>query len=379
MRLGFLLEQTLAPVPGGIGRYARELAAALAASAPPDWVVEGWTAWHRDLTAARVPGVAGPRRLPLDRRALALAWERDVGPVPDGDVIHAPSLLVPPRRRRPLVVTIHDAVPWTDPDTLTRRGVAFHRRMAQRAVATADLVVVPTAAVQAELVNHLPLDPARTVVSGAGVTTSSLRLPVDADRRAEALDLPDGYLMTLATFEPRKGLDVLLDALARPDAPDLPLLVAGRPGWGGVDPAREAARRGLQHRVRVLTDLSDGDLAVCLGRATVLVVPSRAEGFGLPAIEAMALGTPVVASELAALVEVGGDALVTTPVGDPAALATTLTRLTGDPPWRARLAEAGRAQAARHTWAAAAARLWPHYRALVDRSSGPPLRPDSAD
>src|SRR5262249_37929274 len=136
-----LLEQCLAPVPGGTGRHSRELAAALAATAPPGWEVAGWTAYHQDIAAARVPAVDGPHRLPLPRRALVAAWERRAGPAPRGDVVHAPTLLVPPRRGRPLVVTIHDAVPWTHPRTLTPRGVAWHRRMAEYAARVADRIV----------------------------------------------------------------------------------------------------------------------------------------------------------------------------------------------------------------------------------------------
>src|SRR3954451_920195 len=91
LRIGFLLEQVLAPVPGGTGRYARELAAALAGEAPPEATVRGWTAWHRDVGAPVVPGVGGPSRLPLPRRPLTLAWERGLGPAPrSADVVHAP-------------------------------------------------------------------------------------------------------------------------------------------------------------------------------------------------------------------------------------------------------------------------------------------------
>lgn len=366
MRVGFVLEQLLAPVPGGTGRYAGELAAALAAAAAPGDRVAGYTAWHRSVAAAARPGVGGPHRLPLGRRGLAVAWERGRGPRPRGaDVVHAPTLLVPPRGRIPLVVTVHDTVPWTHPETLTARGVAFHRRMAARAAAEADLVVVPTAAVGAELGPLLGLGPDRLRVIPPG-TSAALRRPPDAAARAARLALPAHYLVTVGTFEPRKGLDVLLDALSTPDAPQLPLLLVGRPGWGGVDPVAEAARRGLAgDRVRVLGALPDADLAVVLGGATALAAPSRAEGFGLPVLEAMALGTPAVTSDVPALVELGAGATRVVPAGDPAALAGALAEVAGDPALRERLAQAGRGRAARFSWAAAAAALWPAYRSLA--------------
>jgi glycosyltransferase involved in cell wall biosynthesis len=361
-----LVEQCLAPVPGGTGRYAREIAAALAETAPAGSGVTGWTGWHRSVSAADVPGVRGPRRLPLPRRALVAAWERGGGPAPAGDLVHAPTLLVPPRRGKPLVVTIHDAVPWTHPETLTPRGVAWHRRMAQRAARTADAIVVPTHAVAAELVQALPglAGDDRVVVVGEGATAALASEPPDASARAARLGLPSGpYLLSLATLEPRKGLDVLLAALARAQAPaEVPLLVVGQPGWGGVDPAAAAAAAGLEPgRVRVLGRLPDADLAVVLHRAAALVAPSRAEGFGLPVLEAMAAGVPVVVSDAPALVEVGADAVVAVPRDDPAALAAALGPVLAEQPLRDRLITAGLARAAEFTWTVAGRALWAVY------------------
>ena len=365
LRVAVLVEQVLAPVPGGTGRYAFEVANALVAEAPPGAAVATWTAWHGDLAPARAPVASGPRRLPVPARVLARAWEHGLGPAPrEADVVHAPTPLFPPRRGRPLVVTVHDAVPWTHPDTLSARGVRWHRRMIERAARVADAIVVPTAAVAGELARHVALRTAPVVVA-EGVS-AALVPPPDAAARAERLELPDGdYLVTLATLEPRKGLDVLLRALALPAAPVVPLLVVGQPGWGGVDVTGSAQHLGIGSRVRVLGRLPDADLAVVLGRAAALVAPSRAEGFGLPVLEAMAAGVPVVSSDAAALVEVGGGATVTVPVGDSVALAGALADVLGSAPERARLAAAGRRRAADFSWAAAARRLWELYGSLV--------------
>jgi glycosyltransferase involved in cell wall biosynthesis len=365
IRAAVVVEQVLGRVPGGTGRYAREITRALAARAPRGAGVAAWTAWHPEVSAATVPGASGPHRLPLPPRLLTLAWEHGLGPSPRAaDVVHAPTPLFPPRRGRPLVVTVHDAVPWTHPETLTPRGVRWHRTMIRRAAREADALVVPTRAVAEELARRLPLT-RPPVVLGEGVSDALVLRP-DADDRAARLGLPDeDYLLTLATLEPRKGLDVLLDALARPHAPAAPLLVVGQPGWGAVDLARRAEERGLASRVRLLGRLPDADLAVVLARAAVLVAPSREEGFGLPVLEAMAAGVPVVSSDAPALVEVGAGATVTVPVGDADALADALSEVLRSTDLRARLSADGRRRAGAFSWAATAERLWELYARLV--------------
>lgn len=362
MRVAVVVEQVLSPVPGGTGRYAAEVAGALAAGAPLGSTVAGWTAWHRRVEAAALAGVTGPRRLPLPARPLAAAWEVGLPVRPVGvDLVHAPTLLAPPRsRRHALVVTVHDAVPWTHPETLTVRGVRWHRAMAERAAAHADALVVPTQAVAAELARHLTLR-APLVVAGAGVSARLVR-PFDTGARLERLGLTGGHLVTVATLEPRKGLDVLLRALAHARGALPPLAVVGRPGWGGVDPEAMADELGLPAgSVRQLGGLSDADLAAVLSAAAIAVVPSRAEGFGLPVVEAMSAGVPVVTSDVPALVEVGGNATRVVPVGDAAALAEALTDLLAEPVELAALRARGLLRAAHHTWAAVAGRLWELY------------------
>jgi glycosyltransferase involved in cell wall biosynthesis len=367
MRVGVLLEQIQARVPGGTGRYAGELARALARTADAADSVTGWTAWHRDVSAASAIGI-GVHRLPLPRRALTAAWERGVGPIPHGvDLVHAPTLLLPPRMS-PLVVTIHDAVPWTDPNTLTARGVRWHRAMAELAAQRAAAVVVPTHVVADQLaafVGGLAAD--RISVLGAGVSRELVQ-EQSSVRTAEVRQryrLPDQFVLSLATLEPRKGLDVLIAALARLGAAAPPLVLVGQPGWGGVDPRQEAARNGLDPAVvQVLGWVPDEDLSVILRQATVLAVPSRAEGFGLPVAEAMAVGTPVICSDAPALVEVAGGAAVVVARGDAGALAEAVEQLANNAAERERLSSAGLVRAVAFDWDQVARQAWALYRRI---------------
>jgi glycosyltransferase involved in cell wall biosynthesis len=357
-----LVEQLLAPVPGGTGRYTRELASALAATAPVEWIVSSAVARHADPSAAVIPGVDGPKVLPLSPRALAYAWEHGWRYWPGGDTVHAPTPFAPPRakRGRGLVVTVHDTVPWTHPDTLTRRGAHWHRKVVARAAYQADAIVVPTSAVAAELTQHAP-GTVRVHVIGHGVPASLTEPPdMDANFRIRSrLKLPERYVLAIGTIEPRKGLDVLVDAMARPTAPDLPLVIAGPQGWGGVDLPELARRRGLPpDRLVLLGRVTDAELVVVLHGAAVVVVPSLAEGFGLPLLEAMAAGVPVVHSDAPALIEVAAGTGFLARRQDPVALVGALRSVFADPARTASKVAKAQLRAATYSWQRAAQLVW---------------------
>lgn len=341
VRLTVVAEQLRAPVPGGTGRYTSDLIAALTATAQMSDRVTQWQ--------APIVGLLGRGGRP----ALAELWRRGVGPAPrHTDCVFSPTPLVPPRRNRPLIVTIHDAVPWSHPETLTPRGARWHREIARRIARDADVVLTPTAVVAEELKAHLTLG--RVEVIGEGVNAEVLSVPSDADSRAMRLRLPPSYALAVGTLEPRKGLDIAAAALKDPSWPaDLPLVVVGPDGWGGVR---------LPSGVQLLGRIDDPDLSTVYSRASVLVMPSRAEGFGLPVLEAMAHGLPVVISDAPALVELSGGAAVVVPRGDAAALAAGVTRALADD---SALSAAGLIRSQAFSWEASAARVWAICRALV--------------
>ncbi|RSN57548.1 glycosyl transferase [Amycolatopsis sp. WAC 04182] len=340
-----LAEQLLAPVPGGTGRYTGELLRALAETAPPGWTVSSVVARHADIDAAVVEGVVGPRVLPIPPRALIAAWQLGLPWWPGGDAVHAPTPLAPARvpKGRTLSVAVHDTVPWTHPETLTPRGVAWHKAVIARAASRATALTVPTQAIADELAALVPVSvPLRVIPHGVRPHTGFAEV-----------SLPERYVLAIGTIEPRKGVDVLIDAAGRIG---VPLVLAGQPGWGGIDPVALAREHGAD--VRVLGKVSDAELASTLRGASVLAMPSRAEGFGLPLIEAMAAGVPVVHSDVPALVEVAGGAGMAVPVGEAQALADALRGVLDHPEQAAALRDSGLSRSSEFTWQRAASAVW---------------------
>lgn len=369
--LRVIVDQMVAPVPGGIGRYTEELTRQLILTAPKDCSVEGivssTTQDRYDSVNDRLPGLASLQSLALPRRELSAAWQLGLPILTGGGMVHAPSLMAPLRKHdrvtdnHQIAVTIHDVVPWTHPETLTPHGVTWHKAMAKRARRFADAIVVPTHAVADQLSELIDFGERIRVIGGA--VSASLHLPADPDARAAELGLPDEFILTVGTLEPRKGLTALITGLGLPGSPDLPLFVVGPQGWGDLDVAAVADEAGLpEDRVRTFGFVTDEDLALLLSRATVFVFPSRAEGFGLPLLEAMSLGAPVVHSSAPALVEVAGDAGLVVDLADeagyPERLAAAIALVVNDRELATTLRLRGRDRSRAYSWRDSAERVW---------------------
>ena len=230
--------------------------------------------------------------------------------------------------------------------------------MARRAERYADAIVVPTHAVADELSGAVGFGERIRVIAGA--VSSDLTLPADADARAQALGLPERYVLAVGPLEKRKGIPDLLWAMGDVHWPDVPLVLAGV-GDLDLDELEHQAHIDAG-RVIPLGRLDDADLAVAYVRAAVLAVPSISEGFGLPALEAMGLGTPVVHSDAPALLEVCADAGVVVPredaAGYPRRLADAIRSVLDDDALAAQLGVRGRDRAGLFSWRDSAEKTW---------------------
>jgi glycosyltransferase involved in cell wall biosynthesis len=358
MRVGLDATPLLGPRTG-VGQYVARLVEALAASgklAELRLVPFTWRGAAGLGPAVAADGAAGGTRVVARRRRVparplreAWAWahwppvEWFSGPV---EVFHATNFVAPPARRARLVVTIHDLTYLRYPEMVTAAS-ARYRELVPAGLDRGAVVCTPTTAVAAEVVDTYRLPSDRVVVTPLGVGERWLRAePPDAAWLA-ARGLPRRYLLFVGNREPRKNLATLLAAyrelLAEGSPP--PLVLVGPPGWG-EEPDLASLPAGS-----VLTPgyLGDQELPRVVAGAAALACPSWYEGFGLPALEALACGTPVVAGDVPALREVLGDQAELVDPGDAGTLAAALAKaVEGDGGQAAR--QARRAYAAGFTW-----------------------------
>jgi glycosyltransferase involved in cell wall biosynthesis len=333
--------QLLQPVPGGIGRYEIELLRRL-----PEFGVEP------------IAFAAGDRPRGVDRR---VPWI-DLGP-PHGsvryelwhrlqhprvrieaDVVHAPSLAIPPVPNRPLVVTVHDIAFRRLPELTTKRGVRFHRRGLTLARRHARVVIVPSMFTGRELERE-GFAPDRIEIVPFGVDPPVPRDPDEIDRAIARAGVQPPYVLSVGTIEPRKDFTTIARAVERlrRTHPDLTLVVVGPPGWGEV--------RGLDRPfVHVIGAQPWSVLDALYRRADAFCLASLYEGFGLPVVEAMARGVPTVVTTGSALEEIAQGAGGLFSPGDDDACAEQLGRMLDDEQVHLDLTRAGLARAAELTW-----------------------------
>ena len=254
-----------------------------------------------------------------------------------------PRLMSAVARRR--VVTIHDLTFKRFPELLQKETLDNLEALMTREVALADAVICVSESTRRDLLHFYQIDPARAVTVHSGLPKLPSPLPVPG--------LPEHYLLFVSTVEPRKNLGVLLDAYARLRATGRyggSLVVAGKVGWKSESIARRLREPGVVH----LDYVPAAQLETLYRRADLFVFPSIYEGFGFPLLEAMALGTPVIAADSSSLPEIGGDAALYFQPSDMVGLTTAIERVLGDSSLRSEMIARGKAQAARFRWEDAA-------------------------
>ncbi len=370
-----LVDATAVPADrGGVGRYVDGLISALGdADANLAVVCQRADAERFGRLAPSAQIVPGPAA--ITHRPARLAWEQTglalIAQQVGADVIHSPHYTMPLRAGRPVVVTVHDATFFTEPEMHTPMKGTFFRSAIRTALRRATRCIVPSKATRDEVIRLLDADATLIDVAYHGVDTRVFHRPSDADiehvrQRLGIGDQP--YIAFLGMMEPRKNVPNLVRAWisAAQERTDPPALVlAGGTGWDDdVDSAVAAVPPGL----RVLRPgyLRFSDLPGYLGGSLIVAYPSHGEGFGLPVLEAMACGAAVLTTPRLSLPEVGGDAVAYTEP-DVESISGNLANLMDDEPRRAELGRRGLARAAEFTWAASAeAHLVSYARAAAE-------------
>jgi glycosyltransferase involved in cell wall biosynthesis len=352
----------------GVGRFCAGLAGALARR--DDLELRSYAIARRAGRAtARPAGVLGlqVRTLGVPTRLANAIWARAELPPIEWllgrvDVVHGTNYVVPPSLHAGRVVTVHDLTAVRYPELCVPASLAYPR-LVTRAVQRGCFVHVPSRFVSAEVIELFRVDPERVRVVPHGVDTPASPAPAPLSSVRRPRSRPAPYVLALGAVEPRKDLPTLVGAFAELASGhrDLELVVAGPDGWGTPAFAEAVARSGVASRIVRLGYLDEADRYVLLREASVLAYPSLYEGFGLPPLEAMAAGVPVVATRAGGVPEVVGDAAELVVPGDAAALARALARVIDDDDVRARLVASGRIRAAAFTWASAAASMMELY------------------
>jgi len=347
----------------GLGRYTLELTRALVAQSEHDYVAF----YHQRGQAHLDPPIDSlPQRTtqlsvkPWRLTTMLAHWfgvPQDAL-FPGVDLFHATEHLLPRLRRIRSVFTLHDLIFRFDPGSHLPLNRIYLNTMMPRFLRAADAVIAVSECSQRDAMRlyGTPADKVHVIPEGVDARFK----PVASQQVAQVRDkfhLPEHFVLCVGTLEPRKNYSLLFEALAtcrEQGHSAWPLIIAGKPGWLYEPILQRINDLGLQDLVRTTGFFPDEDLPALYNAATLLAMPSRYEGFGLPVLEAMACGTPVVCSNTSSLPEVAGEAALLVPPDDVRAWTQAIARVWNEGALRAQMRARGFAQASHFTWERAA-------------------------
>lgn len=379
MKIGFEAS-ALQGRKSGVGYYAENLLAGMMSVAPQhDYVLFS----NRDIGDTRLP-VPGERLYDRGLIQARAAWMQTTLPgsirraAPD--VCHFPNYLAPLSSPCPYVVTIHDMTLYITPRFHSFKKLVLDRTLLPHVARRAAGIVTVSNSAREDIVRHLrvPRDKVRVVMNAVSPTFRPVTDParLSAVLHRYGIDVP--YILFVGTIEPRKNIARLVQAFARLKRAGFPhkLVLVGQPGWHFQPIYAEIEQQGVTRDVILTGYVPLEDLPVLYSGAECMAFPSLYEGFGLPVLEAMACGTPVVTSASSSLAEVAGDAALLVDPRSVEHITDALARVHDDPQLAGDLSTRGLARAARFTWENAARATLDLYEAV--RSTRPAPAPPPA-
>ena len=373
----------------GIGRYVRNLAQALPPLLAEDeqlailWNPSDPTAWNPSpLAGAQVQIVPAPISpfsprqqwaIPRLLRHFTQSPNHPISqsPIPNlqSPLLHSTYYLMPYRPGLPTLLTVYDLIALLHPQTVSLRARLLFRLTTRLALAAADRVLTISASARDDLLAHFPIAAERvTAIPLAADPRFRPQPAAEIARVREKYSLPDRYIFYLGINKPHKNLPRLIEAYANLRTThyalrNTPLIIAG--AWDIRYPEARALAAPLGDAVRFLGPVDDADLPALHSGAALFAFPSLYEGFGLPVLEAMACGAPVICGNRSSLPEVAGDAALLVDPTDTESIAAAIRRLLEDDGLRRSMAERSLAQAARFSWPRTAAETLAVYREMA--------------
>ncbi len=355
----------------GLGRYAQELVKGLVDLGRGEVTSPQLSVfYHQRGEAILEPPIDQLPRLTTRlsvrpwRLITALAYFTNIGmdrSFGSADVFHATEHLLPRLKRIRSVFTLHDLIFQFDPASHKPLNIAFLKTMMPRFLKHAQAIIAVSESTKRDAIRlyGVPASKIQVIYEGVDPKFAPITAPQRLSDVRRKYELPDRFMLHLGTIEPRKNLPLLFDVAKELDQP---LVVAGKLGWLTDTILAKVKELGIEDRVHFTGFIVDEDLPALISCASLVAMPSKYEGFGLPVLEALACGVPVIASNTSSLPEVGGDAALYAWPDDIRSWIALIDRVLSDEELRASMIDRGLRQAQKFRWIDTARRTAEIYR-----------------